>query len=306
MDSKNSLPYLCNYFCTLQGRILKSVHASSEDIDLKEIRSALVSNEFRNLWQCFTKKSMEFIQRLIDFYTSKLDNIIRNLKNIKISSHLEEDKIIDAMEEYEKYISLLFQIKLEIDYLDTGAINCKGHQNEMMLLKAKMDRSTNLELMGMTKIEKEIIADHLNKIDETNQQNKHFSCLSLEGLRVLNTQFRVAFRFLSGTSLQADDFDLSYDPQFDNLLALRARVQIELFDRPRADLNNLNCIFYRKNIGAELLTLKVSYGIKKITKPKIIDIKEVEKCEITEFYMKRKIPAIFEDNVNSSLKRKRK
>ena len=296
---ENNLPYLCKYLCNLQGRILKSEFKSNQ-LTLDDI------NEINTVWQYFTKKSMAFIKRLIDFYSEKLDDILKKLKDIKISSHLEVENILNAMQLYEKYISLVFQIKLEIDYLETGAIKCKGHHNEMLLLNAKMDRSTNLDIDGMKGNKKMILKGH---IDENVDQIKEFSCLSLEGIRVLHTQFSIRLKASigsSGISLKQIDLDMLYDPQVDNLRILRARVLAELFDRSKADMNNLNCIFYRKNIGDNISTMKVSYGIKNITKPKIVEVCKLKRCEETDFYCKRKIPATPVECINIiSLKRKR-
>ena len=137
-----TLPELCSYLCGIQSKVLSS---STSSLVFNDDYSTEV---FYKYWDEFLTKTFIFIRNLINHYSKDLSEILNklsqlNLKNIKESENVN-NSILDACEEYEKYILLIYQIKLDIDYLDTGIINCLGHKKETLIYYATMNRSTNL------------------------------------------------------------------------------------------------------------------------------------------------------------------
>jgi hypothetical protein len=246
----------CDYLCNLQNLILNQ----SNDLSFK-LQNSNEMEVFYNHWDCYIKSGLLFIKQMINHYSTLLTikmNYLTKLSSIELKGNI--DKIIDTMELYEQYIKLIYQIKLEIDYLDTGAICCKGHMDEMVLFHTTMNRSKDLK----STLSNNICKSYIRGEDETHQQK--YSCLSLDGIRVLYTQFKITFKDLNIIRLPTNP-DSLYDPQVDNMNSLRRRVMNELCNKEESILStskNPSCLFNRKNMGNydhTSLTMKISYSI---------------------------------------------
>lgn len=240
----------CFYLCNLQSIILNSNDEISSISSM--LNNDMRMEEFHNHWNCFITKGLEFIAGLIDYYSKVLLTKITHLLSLKVA---DESSILKAMDIYEDYIQLIYQIKLEIDYLDTGLIECNGHNKEMILYRTTMDRSKDLN----SDLSNNILKSYIRTNEEMHP--KKYSCLSFDGIRVLYTQYKVLFK-IKGFLQPPMCPDLLYDPQVENLKSLRAKVMRELCNKQGSLVYQNDCIFYRKNLGTYASnSFKISYGI---------------------------------------------
>ena len=139
-----SLTEACSYICNIQRVVL-----SSGDLS-KVLINELEFKKFYAYWQIYVKNCLSFIENLINYYSKQLNDILAKIVDTKVDDDV--NNILAACNQYEEYIKLIFQIKLEIDYMETGMISCLGHKNEMVLIGTKMNRSIDLKTVYDTNI----------------------------------------------------------------------------------------------------------------------------------------------------------
>lgn len=251
MDS--SLSEACEYICKIQSDILANRNILNADLDLKT---------FHCFWEVFVKKVFVYISNLIRYYSDQLTEVILKLCNLQLANITSNDCIIEACNEYENYIRLLFQIKLEIDYLETGLINCRGHHAEVTSTNAIMNRSIYLKDV-YSKYNILVTAANGFTILKTYirlEEQTQYSCLSLDGVRVLYTQFKTHFKIMAKQT--PTDPDLMYDLENANLASLRRRTMMEINNKSNSPFcGSLVSIFSRKNSGNYPTISKITYGI---------------------------------------------
>lgn len=245
MNEYQVLSDACIYLCNLQKAILESNNDQNPSTILQE---------FQDKWEYYISNGILFLARLIKYYSDKLSDACAFLLNTEVSS---EQSILKAMRIFEEYVKLIYQISIEIDYLETGAIHCQGHNQELLFMGASMDRKSSLpkqsdDQRAVNNILKGYIRN--STIDEVgyHEDKLKFSCLSFDGMRVLHLQFQ---SFFKGIKIKSPD--LLYDPELENYQSLRSRLVKERYNKTGSYLSHINCIFYCKKIGREIVT----YGI---------------------------------------------